>query len=275
MFDFEEIVDRGRLLFAILVIAPLIALGGALLGASDTAVATDEWVAQYTPAPGTPGGQEVSASQILDSFAASGGTPLASSGAGALGPASDSPEGEVTTPLPANYVSGAAPNAALAAALRKAQQRNSSARAPAAGSAAYALTLNPRIRFTRQSQIDDLRSGQVDARLVDVLTWIANRRSSIVITSMKTDHSTCVAGSSPCRVSAHKLGRAVDIASVDGEACYGTPSSKCGILFEEIINALRGTQFQPSQIIYGYDPFPSESWNFAMGNHRDHIHLGY
>ena len=41
------------------------------------------------------------------------------------------------------------------------------------------------------------------------------------------------------------------------------------------INTLRGTAYQPSQVIYGYDNWPGESWNFEMGNHHDHIHLGY
>lgn len=182
---------------------------------------------------------------------------------------------EVTRDLPADYVAGAAPDADLAATLRASQERFNKTQLPAATNAAAALAASTRITFTRQSQIDDLRSGEMDPRIVDVLTWIVNRRGSITITSMRTDHSTCVAGSSPCRVSAHKMGRAVDIAAVDGESCIGTPGGKCGILYQEIVTSLRGTQFQPSQIIYGFDLWPSESWNFEMGNHHDHIHIGY
>ena len=55
----------------------------------------------------------------------------------------------------------------------------------------------------------------------------------------------------------------------------GGPAGECGRLYEEVVNQLRGTQYQPSQVIYGYDPWPSERWNFEMGNHHDHIHIGY
>jgi hypothetical protein len=122
--------------------------------------------------------------------------------------------------------------------------------------------------------VNDLVTGQVDPRVVDLLTWIAGR-SQITITSMRTDHSTCVAGSSPCRVSAHHLGRAFDIGAVNGQICTGIPGAECGRLYEDVVNSLRGTQYQPSQVIYGYDPWPDERWNFELGNHHDHIHIGF
>lgn len=185
----------------------------------------------------------------------------------------DEIEGEVTSELPAGYIPGTSPSADLAAILRQSQQRNGVALpAATAQSAALALAQNPNVRFTRQSQITDLTSGGVDPRIVDFLTWVASRRQ-ITITSMRSDHSLYVAGTS--RVSAHKLGRAVDIAAVNGQPCTGVPGTECGVLYEEIVNQLRGTPYQPAQVIHGYDPWPSEAWNFAMGNHRDHIHVGY
>ncbi len=184
-------------------------------------------------------------------------------------------EAEVTRDLPADYVAGAPPSADLAATLRKSQERFNATQLPTAANAAVAVATSPKITFTRQSQIDDLKSGTVDPRIVDILTWIINRRQSITITSMKTDHTKCVAGSNPCRVSAHHMGRAVDIAAVDGQSCSASPTDNCAILYREIVNTLRGTQYQPSQIIHGFDDWPNESWNFAMGNHRHHIHIGY
>jgi len=172
-------------------------------------------------------------------------------------------------------VAGAPPSKDLASRLRKSQERFNQAQPPEPLQAASAIANNPRVIYTRQSQVQDILAGQVDPRIIDIMTWIANRRQSITITSMKTDHSMCVAGSNPCRVSAHKLGRAIDIAAVDGEICVGTTTGKCGILYQELVNTMRGTQYQPSQIIYGFDNWPSESWNFAMSNHRDHIHLAY
>ena len=55
----------------------------------------------------------------------------------------------------------------------------------------------------------------------------------------------------------------------------GGPDGECGKLYEEIVNQLRATQYRPSQVIYGYDPWPLERWNFEMSNHHDHIHIGY
>ncbi len=266
MPDFAQIMERGRLWVGLLLVVVLGVVLAAPLGGSESRTsATSQWVAEY----GTD--QGASASQILDQFAATG-APAPADGAA---PAVEADEGDATSPLPANYVSGGAPSKDLAAVLRRSQQRNGAVMVPTAQSAATAITLNPNVVFTRQSQIADLRTGQVDPRVVDVLTWIANRGHRVTITSMRSDHSTCVAGSSPCRVSAHHLGRAMDIAAVNGEPCRGTPTGACGRLYEEIVNSLRGTQYQPAQVIYGYDPWPSESWNFEMGNHHDHIHIGF
>lgn len=266
MLDFAQIMERGRLWAGLLLVVMLGVVLAAPLGGSESPKRADaQWVAEYRTDEGA------SASQILDQFATTG-VPAAD---GAAPQTVEAEEGEATSPLPANYVSGSAPSKDLAAVLRQSQQRNSKVMVPTVQNAAMAITLNPNVIFTRQSQIADLRSGKVDPRVVDVMTWIANRGRRITITSMRSDHSTCVAGSNPCRVSAHHLGRAMDIAAVNGEPCRGTPTGQCGRLYEEIVNSLRGTQYQPSQVIYGYDPWPSESWNFEMGNHHDHIHLGF
>lgn len=281
MPDLSWFNSRGRMLLSLLVIVPVGAMLSTPVGSpqpdrgADTASAggDGQWVAEFDQSGSTQ--QPITHAQILERFAAAGGPIQEAENPEAVGLTSDAGEGEVTRELPANYVVGAPPAADLAAALRQSQARNAGASTPQPAGLAAALTRNPRITFTRQSQIDDLLSGKIDPRLVDVLTWIAQRRSNITITSMATDHSTCVAGSNPCRVSAHKLGRAVDIASVNGEACVGTQTGQCGLLFQEIVNNLRGTPYQPSQAIYGFDLWPSESWNFFMSNHRDHIHLGY
>lgn len=228
----------------------------------------------------------VAPAAILGELTASASNPTAASDtpagttSGATGPGSEEVSDEtiadeVTHDLPAGYVPGVAPTADLAATLRRSQERFNRTQLPAATNAAAALATNSRITFTRQSQVSDLTSGAMDPRVVDILTWIVGRRSSITITSMRSDHNTCVAGSNPCRRSAHTVGRAVDIAAVDGEACTGTQTGKCGILYQEIVNSLRGTQFQPSQIIYGFDLWPGESWNFELGDHHNHIHIGY
>jgi hypothetical protein len=268
VFDGARILDRRRHLLGLLLVLPL---GVVLVGASTRspdAPPRNEWTAQVAAlTPVTPAGSAVEPSDVLAALTGGAGEP------DAVGATHDEIEGEVTSELPAGYIPGTSPSADLAAILRESQQRNGVALpAPTAQSAALALAQNPNVRFTRQSQITDLTSGGVDPRIVDFLTWVASARA-ITITSMRSDHSLYVAGTS--RVSAHKLGRAVDIAAVNGQACTGVPGTECGRLYEDIVNRLRGTQYQPAQVIHGYDPWPSEAWNFAMGNHRDHIHVGY
>jgi hypothetical protein len=263
------ILDRGRHLLGLLLVLPLgVVLVGGSTRSSD-APPRNEWTAEVAAlTPGAPAGSTVEPSDVLAALTGGVGQPDAV-GAGPH----DEIEGEVTSELPAGYIPGTAPSSDLAAVLRQSQQRNGVALpAPTVQAAALALAQNPNVRYTRQSQITDLTSGGVDPRIVDFLTWVASARV-ITITSMRSDHSQYVAGTS--RVSAHKLGRAVDIAAVNGQPCTGVPGTECGRLYEDIVNQLRGTQYQPSQVIHGYDPWPSETWNFAMGNHRDHIHVGY
>ncbi len=283
MVHLSRMLDRGRLMTALLLIVPMGALmstppdarhpDGAASTAGQVASAGQWQVTQYT-ANAVPA-EPITHAEILARFAAAGGTLSDTDATSQLGVVGDPDEGDATTELPADYLAGVAPDAKLAATLRASQARNSSSAVPAPQNFARALTQNSHVIFTRQSQVNDILSGGVDPRVIDVITWIAARRGTITITSMRSDHSTCVAGSSPCRVSAHHLGRAVDIAAVNGEACGGTPAGQCGVLYEEIVNTLRGTAYQPSQIIYGYDKWPAEGWNFEMSNHHDHIHIGY
>jgi hypothetical protein len=267
VFDAARILDRGRHLLGLLLVLPLGVVMVGSTGSSD-APPRNEWTVQVAVlGSGAGAGAAADPRDVLAALT-NGGSDAAASAAthGEI-------EGEVTSDLPAGYIPGTSPSADLAAILRQSQQRNGVALpVPTAQSAALALAQNPNVRFTRQSQITDLTSGGVDPRIVDFLTWVASAHQ-ITITSMRSDHSLYVAGTR--RVSAHKLGRAVDIAAVNGQPCTGVPGTECGRLYENIVNQLRGTQYQPSQVIHGYDPWPSESWNFAMRNHRDHIHVGY
>ena len=262
-------VDRGRFVLAFLIAIPLGVIVGTPSGGKAPSI-QPQWAVQYTGSTAT-ALEPVTAQDVLANLT-NGTSGSAGAGAATPGTAAGEIEGEVTSELPANYVPGAPPSADLAAILRASEARNGAALPPTGQSAAAALATNRNVRFTRQSQVNDVVSGQVDPRVVDLLTWIASRRQ-VTITSMRTDHSTYVAGSS--RVSAHSLGRAFDIGAVNGQICTGGPDGECGRLYEDIVNQLRGTQYQPSQVIYGYDPWPSERWNFEMGNHHDHVHIGY
>ena len=278
MLNAVRTVDRGRFVLAFLIAIPLGVIVVAPSGGKAPSI-QPQWAVQYTgptatalePVSTAIALEPVTAQDVLANLT-NGSSGSADAGAATPGTAHGEIEGEFTSELPANYVPGAPPSADLAAILRASEARNGAALPPTGQSAAAALATNRNVRFTRQSQLNDVVSGQVDPRVVDLLTWIASRRQ-VTITSMRTDHSTYVAGSS--RVSAHHLGRALDIGAVNGQICTGGPDGECGRLYEEIVNQLRGTQYQPSQVIYGYDPWPSERWNFEMGNHHDHIHIGY
>lgn len=276
MLNPARLLDRGGLLLALLIVIPL---GVKIVAPSDSTAPpkSGEWTIQRIAATGTAASTGGAAGATAQSVL----TELTSSGAPQVGDEGETSaaywqegEGDTTVEIPAGYIPGTAPSADLAAVLRQSQQRNAGVPALSIQSGAVAITANPNVRFTRQSQVNDLLTGQVDPRVVDLLTWISSR-SQITITSMRTDHSTCVAGSSPCRVSAHHLGRAFDIGAVNGQICTGIPNTECGRIYEQIVNELRGTQYQPSQVIYGYDPWPDERWNFELSNHHDHIHIGY
>lgn len=275
MLSPARILDRGGVLLALLIVIPL-GLKVTATSSPTTPPRPVQWSIQHSSAAEPIGGagaaEAATGESVLAHFATGASQQFGASAAPTVGTQEE--EGHLTSALPAGYIPGTSPSADLAAVLRQSEQRNAGGPPPASQSGAVALIRNPNVRFARQSQVTDLASGLVDPRVVDLLTWIAGRRQ-ITITSMRTDHSTCVAGSSPCRVSAHHLGRAFDIGAVNGQICTGLRGAECGRLYEDVVNSLRGTQYQPSQVIYGYDLWPDERWNFELGNHHDHIHIGF
>ncbi len=121
---------------------------------------------------------------------------------------------------------------------------------------------NPRITLTAVQRAD-LQSGAVDRRIVAVMTWIG-RNHSMVVTSLKTDHSP---GGN------HPAGRAMDIGSVDGEICRGSRQGACGRLALELARITGPLHL--TELIYCFDPDPASPDAFAMSDHCDHIHAGY
>ncbi len=73
-------------------------------------------------------------------------------------------------------------------------------------------------------------------------------------------------------VSAHSTGDAVDIAQVNGIPIYGNQGK--GSITEAVINELLKLQgpMQPAQII---SLMEMGGPTFAMGDHDDHIHVGF
>jgi hypothetical protein len=120
---------------------------------------------------------------------------------------------------------------------------------------------NPRIVLTTGQRVD-LRAGGIDPRLLATLAWIG-RRHTIIITALRHDHYP---GTN------HEAGRAMDIGSVDSELCRGTRFGACADLVHELA-AVRGPN-RSTELIYCWDPDPSDPGMFARADHCDHIHWG-
>jgi hypothetical protein len=128
---------------------------------------------------------------------------------------------------------------------------------------------NSRIALTAV-QRSDLRSGQIDPRIVATMAWMA-RHHSIVITALKSDHSRYTVDGN---VSNHAAGRAMDIGAVDGETCRGIRTGRCADLVRELA-AVTGP-LRSTELIYCWDPDgPADPRGFARADHCDHIHVGF
>jgi Transglycosylase SLT domain len=115
----------------------------------------------------------------------------------------------------------------------------------------------------------DIESGQIDRRTLAVLEYLAERGYRLTISSLKCGHSFYTASGN---VSAHSSGNAVDIPAVNGIPILGNQGA--GSVTEAVIRdllKLQGTM-QPAQIISLMELGPQ---TFAMGDHADHIHVGY
>ena len=139
-----------------------------------------------------------------------------------------------------------------------------------AGGSAAALLANPRLQHYNPAWTrGDLQAGIVDARVIAALSW-ALERHTLGIWVFKTGHNRLAASGN---VSNHSYGRAVDIASVDGEVCSGTRTGACGRLAIELAT-LTGP-LHSDELIYCFDPDPLDPGSWAQPDHCNHVHLGY
>jgi murein DD-endopeptidase MepM/ murein hydrolase activator NlpD len=115
----------------------------------------------------------------------------------------------------------------------------------------------------------DIESGQIDRRILAALSYLVERGYRLGLTSLKCGHSFYTTSGN---VSAHSSGNAVDIATINGISVLGNQGP--GSITEAVVRdlmSLQGTMY-PDQIITLMDLGPP---TFAMGDHADHIHLGY
>ena len=118
----------------------------------------------------------------------------------------------------------------------------------------------------------DILSGQIDRRVLATLEFLAASGLRPTVTSLKCGHSFYTASGN---VSHHSSGNAVDIAAINGITI--SPSTQgAGSITELTIQRLLTLQatMKPDQIISLME-FEGTDNTFAMGDHHDHIHVGF
>jgi hypothetical protein len=117
---------------------------------------------------------------------------------------------------------------------------------------------------------NDIRTGQIDQRVLAAMEYLADNGFRLTITSLKCGHSLMTTSGN---VSEHSTGDAMDIAVINGVpvAHHQGPGTLADSLIKSLLK-LQGTM-QPHQVISLEDlPGPI---SFAMPDHWDHVHVGY
>ncbi len=117
--------------------------------------------------------------------------------------------------------------------------------------------------------VADIRSGQIDVRIMRLLLYLARSGFDLTVTSLKCGHGVYTSSGN---VSAHSVGSAVDIAQINGLPVLGNQGT--GSITETLINQILELQgaMTPDQVI---SLMEMGGPTFAMGDHADHVHVGY
>ncbi len=116
---------------------------------------------------------------------------------------------------------------------------------------------------------DDIRSGQIDRRVLATLAYLAESGLRPTVTSLKCGHGFYTSSGN---VSHHSSGNAVDIAMVNGIPILGHQDA--GGITEQAVRRLMQLQgtMAPAQII---SLFEIGGATLSMADHADHIHVGF
>jgi hypothetical protein len=116
---------------------------------------------------------------------------------------------------------------------------------------------------------DDVRSGQIDRRVLATLAYLAESGLKPTVTSLKCGHGFYTSSGN---VSEHSSGNAVDIAKVNGVPIIG--HQEPGGITEQTVRRLMQLQgtMEPHQII---SLLELGGPTMAMADHNDHIHVGF
>jgi murein DD-endopeptidase MepM/ murein hydrolase activator NlpD len=131
---------------------------------------------------------------------------------------------------------------------------------------------NPRIELYECGR-HDVATGQVDRRVLATLEFLAGSGLKPTVSSMRCGRSSIYTASG--NLSAHPSGNAVDIAAVNGIVINSANQGEGSItdLTIQRLLTLQGTM-KPDQII-SLMSFEGADNTFAMGDHDDHIHIGF
>src|SRR5262245_62368129 len=130
---------------------------------------------------------------------------------------------------------------------------------------------DPRIEIYGCGQ-DDIRTGQIDRRVLATMLYLATSGLKPTITSLRCGHGTFTSSGN---VSEHSTGTAMDIGAINGITITpGTqgPGSITDVTIQALLK-LQGTM-KPHQII-SLMTFDGTDNTLAMGDHDDHIHVGW
>ena len=130
---------------------------------------------------------------------------------------------------------------------------------------------NPRIDIYDCGE-QDVLTGQIDRRVLATLEFLAASGLRPTVTSLRCGHGFYTSSGN---VSHHSSGNAVDIAAINGITI--SPATQGGGSITELtiqrLLTLQGTM-KPDQII-SLMKFEGTDNTFAMGDHHDHIHVGW
>jgi hypothetical protein len=115
----------------------------------------------------------------------------------------------------------------------------------------------------------DIEMGRIDRRVLAVLAFLAESGLNPTVTSLQCGHGTYTTSGN---VSYHSLGGGVDIAAINGVPILG--HQEPGGVTDRAVRAILTLQgaMVPDELISLLDlGGPS----IAMGDHHDHIHVGY
>ena len=118
----------------------------------------------------------------------------------------------------------------------------------------------------------DVATGQIDRRVLAMLEFLASSGLKPTVTSLRCGHGVYTTSGN---VSEHSTGSAVDIGAINGIVITPGTQGKGSItdLTIQRLLTLQGTM-KPHQII-SLMTFAGTDNTFAMGDHDDHIHVGY